>query len=228
MGGAVALDRNVYMSILELKSWKILDIEFDLIWSENESEFNIPNLQFSNTDFISSQIKIYSKGRKTSNLWASLWRETFRVIVHTMHVPSILNSDQSEVIYGQLASAFNCMIQDNPLELHTKTWRILDSVFSLQWCTDWDCINEDERRYGQNDEKKSIIHVYIKDRQDTELWAVLWHECLHTVINKMPIKPLKDVEHTDEQETIIDQIAVAFNQVMQCNVFPNLSHLVFK
>lgn len=216
------------MVLTDLTKWKVLDTEFDLFWDEFEDSFDLSKREYSSTDFLHSSIHIYTNGRKTSELWKSLWSETFKIIVDKMSITEISKSDDFETIIKQLSIAMNCMLQDNKLELKQSAWIILDTIYRLIWCEDWDCIDEDERLYGHNDDHRSIIRIYVKERSPTEIWETFWHECMHSIIRKMPIKLLDEMDHTKDQERIIDQICVPLNKVVQENILANTSLVNFK
>lgn len=216
------------MMLKDLQKWKILDTTFDVFWHDCADKFDLDKRQFSSTNFITGTIDIFASERKNSDLWFSLWNETFRIIIDKMNITELSNTEDRNIITKQLAIAMNCMLQDNKLDLNQDNWVIMDTIFQVIWCNDWDCIDENERLYGKNDDHKSIIHIYTKDRCESEIWETLWHECMHSIIRKMPIKVLDALDDTPDQERVIEQLCMPFNKVMQENILSNLEILNFK
>lgn len=216
------------MMLTDILKWKVLDTEFDIFWCDDSSKFDLNKRELSYTNFMNGSIHIYSIERKISDLWFSLWNETFRIIIDKMSILELSNSEDRNIITKQLAIAMNCMLQDNKLELNQNNWVILDSIYQIIWCEDWDCIDENERLYGKNNDHKSIIHIYIKDRCPSEVWETLWHECMHSVIRKMPIRVLDALDDTPDQERVIEQLCVPINKVIQENILSNINLVNFK
>jgi hypothetical protein len=206
------------MHITDLKTWKILDTVYDLIWTDDHTLFTSSN-RLEKVDLFECKIFVFKK-RKEANLARSLWKVTYGIAIREFDITEILECENSgEKICSQLAMLTNRMFIDNKFELYLDKWKVLDSTFTLQWCQYWEEMNCDQKLVGLTDFNKTSMKIYKDSRSESELWETLFHETIHVWIKKMPIKPLEALDDTNEQEVIIDQIGVIINTIIQDNPF---------
>jgi len=212
------------MHITDLKTWKILDTVYDVVWLDDPTAFSSPH-RLEKVDLFECKISIFKK-RKESNLSRSLWKITYGIAVREFDISEIILSENNgERVCSQLAMLTNRMLIDNKFELYLDKWKVLDSIFSLQWCQHWEEMNCDQKLVGLTDFNKTSMKIYKDSRSEPELWETLFHETIHVWIKKMPIKPLEALDDTNEQEVIIDQIGVIMNTIIQDN--PSITELKY-
>ncbi len=206
------------MSILEQKTWKILDTTYDIEWVDDSLEFTTPN-RTEKVDLVDCKIKIYSN-RREEHLKRSLWKVTYGIMAREFDITEILSEpNNGERVCSQLAMLTNRLLIDNPWKLYLDKWKVLDSEYSLTWCQYWEEMHSDQRLVGLTDFNKTSMKIYKDSRNENELWQTLFHETIHVWIKKMPIKPLEALDGTEDQEVVIDQIGVMMNTIIQDNPF---------
>lgn len=204
------------MGIRDITTWKILDTEFDVEFSHDINEFED---NFEKVDEIKSKLIIFDGGRKVSQLVRSILRVSLEVIVYDLKISPLhtLSKVDLDVVLDQFALSFNCLMRDNEWKLNQDKWKIIDSEFKLIWCEHLDQLSKEDILLGLTDFVTGVIYIYRDGRQESELWQTLLHETLHVIIKKMPIVILEKLDHTEEQECIIDQISVGLNRIIQDN-----------
>jgi hypothetical protein len=206
------------MSILDQKTWKVLDTVYDIEWVEDSAAFASPT-RLEKIDLYECKISIFSK-RREEQLYRSLWKVSYGIMAREFDIKHIISTENNgEKVCSQLAMLTNRLVMDNNWELYLDKWKILDSTFTLQWCQHWEDMNTEQMLLGLTDFNKSSMKIYKDSRSESELWQTLFHETIHVWIKKMPIHVLEALDNTEEQEIVIDQIGVIINTIIQDNPF---------
>ena len=94
-----------------------------------------------------------------------------------------------------------------------KTIKILDTTYKIEYVNNLIDVDSNKRQalFGQVDIWERTIRIYKNNRTIEDIWAVIWHEVMHCICEKMGMRDLI----MDEDK--IQKLAIGLNTIIVDN-----------
>jgi len=172
---------------------EILDSKYKMLYFDDASDVCIMKRynKLKEVDFWTSEIRIFRGDSTEFEIWNRIWESLIEIFVEKLHIDDVVKDDLKERHMLLLSAGISCALMNNDLLSDRKDFP-RNSLF------------------GQVDLWDSKIRIYKGRHSESSIWQTIWHEVIHTILDKLYLK-------LSEDEVFVDLMATAINGVLEYN-----------
>ena len=197
---------------------EILDSKYKMLYFDDASDVCIMKRynKLKEVDFWTSEIRIFRGDSTEFEIWNRIWESLIEIFVEKLHIDDVVKDDLKERHMLLLSAGISCALMNNDLlsdrEGFPKSLQIFNSVYEVMYYDKASQVDHVQRNslFGQVDLWDSKIRIYKGRHSESSIWQTIWHEVIHTILDKLYLK-------LSEDEVFVDLMATAINGVLEYN-----------